>query len=316
MLRGVSAALRFLLVTLAVHLVLCGAYRITVVRSHEVTEADRAFFQRDRSVRVLVAGDSHPRMNVVDELLPGAVNVATRGEDYLKNRYRVPWLLDRDGEGIDAVVLGFDAASFSDTRLRNFRPEAVWSRYVPLLALGPALDDRRGFGTMWLKANLAPYAGEVDMVAQWVARRRSFRDPGQVGTVAPVKFQWGDEAAERHFPEGSGWHPMLERGLRELVTELAARDVRLVLVSYPVTAEYSQAVERRGADEARRERLLAELVAPGVVDHLDYESLGWGNRALFGDADHLSPIGAKLFTRRLHRDLAGLGLLEPPPGGP
>lgn len=301
---------RFVAGLLALHLALSVAYVRLVGMDHEVIERDGWYLHRDPSVHIVVAGDSHPRLDVYPDLLPGSVSIASRGEDYLKNRYRLPWLLDQDSEGIDTVILGYDAVAFSGTRVESFKPEWVWGRYVPFLELGWRLGSIRPFAGKWAKAHLAPYAGEAETLSQWVGNRRSFRGPEDGKRLVPVQFQWGDEVAERHFPGGSAWHPALETALRELLADLKGRGIRVVLVSFPVTAEYADAVEKRGADKARRERLLQELLEPGVVDHLDYGSLGWGNRKLFGDADHLSPMGAKLFTVKLRKDLAAMGIGE------
>ncbi len=302
--------LQFIAGLLVLHVAFTQFYLRRVVVGHEVLQRDAQFLNRPADVSVVIAGDSHPRMNVVPRDIPGAVNIATRGEDYFKNRYRLRWLLDQRGEGIEAVVLGFDAASFSTTRLENFRPEAIWGRYIPFLEVGSQFETSEDFPGKWLKAMAVPYAGEAETLGQWVTSRRQFRGKDQIGTVVATQLEWGDDVADRHFPPGSGWHPSLEASLRALIADLRARDIRVVLVSYPVTAEYAVAVEERGADQARRKAILDDLVEPGRVDHLDYETMGYGNRKLFGDADHLSMVGARLFTVKLRNDLVALGLFD------
>jgi hypothetical protein len=221
-------------------------------------------------------------------------------------------LLDHGSRGCGAVLLPYDAASFSSFKTDAWGPEAVWGRYADFLELGALRGDRLGYAGRWAKAGAAPYVGELDVALQWLTRSRHFRDPtarDAPWTVADV--EGGVEAARRHLLGSDPWDEAMVDALRRLVADLRERGIRVILVRFPVTAAYAKESRRLGADPARRDALLAELQAGGGVDHLDHEALFFGRPDLFGDGDHLAPRGKRLFTDVLARDLARLGVIDP-----
>jgi hypothetical protein len=301
----------FLVFALAIHLSLCAVFAATVGRNHDVRKMDARWLAGPRPVQVMVAGDSHARFAVEAPVLGRALNVAVPGEHYQKTTYRVPWLLDHGTRKAEAVVLPFDAVTFASFKDDSFSPELVWGRYVDFLELGLRKRKPFRYAGRWAKAKLAPYVGEMEVMLQFLTSSKHFRDPeGQGSPLQLTVFESGERAARRHLQGADPWDPDMEWAFRRLLGELQHRGLRTVLVRFPVTEDYARESRALGADPALRDRLAAEIVKPGTVDHLDYEALFFGRPAMFADGDHLSQAGKRKFSEILASDLRALGILR------
>ncbi len=262
----------------------------------------------------MFAGDSHTRNAIAPRALGQVANVAVAGEHYLKTAARLPWLLDTTGVKVDAVVLPLEATSFTSWKSDHFQPEAVWGRYVDLVAIGAERGDRVGYAGRALKARMAPYVGELDTVISYVAGEAAFR--GVVGRAGV--FAAGSEAARRgagvasavkHFEGQRMDDPAQVAAFRGLVADLRGRGIRVVLMSYPVSDDYfAGSLAYRGRTFAR-EAILAPMLEAGEVEFLDYEDALFGRDGAFMDADHLNVAGAIQFSKAIRPRLVAMGLL-------
>jgi hypothetical protein len=304
-----TRAVRFVLIGLVAHVILAVAYAKGVAAVHDARRQDAKWLLGPHEVELMVAGDSHARFAVEAPLLGYAINVAVPGEHYQKSQYRVPWLLDHGTRAVEAVLLPFDAASFSSFKSDSFEPERVWGRYVDWWELGARKGDRFAYAGKWAKSELAPYVGELETVLQFVTSSRHFRDPTDPrSSITLTVFEDGPTVARRHFAGADPFDPDMVWAFRRLLGDLEERGIRVVLVRYPVTAGYTTAAEGYGATRALRDRLFAEVGQPGVVDQIDLEDALVGQPQFFGDADHLSVVGKRQLTRLLARELVLLGL--------
>lgn len=299
----------FVALGLVLHALLSVAYVRGIASAHDARRQDGKWLLGPRDVDVMVAGDSHARFAVEAPLLGLAINVAVPGEHYLKTMYRVPWLLEHGEREVGAVLLPFDAASFSSFKNDSFEPERIWGRYVDWTELGAVRDQRLAYAGKWAKDELAPYVGELGTVLQFATSSRHFRDPTDSSTsLALAVFEDGPTVARRHFEGSDPFDADLVWAFRRILEDLRGRGIRVVLVRYPVTAGYAEAAASYGATRALRDALFAEVGEPGIVDQLDFEDALVGHRDLFGDADHLSIQGKRALTKLLAVELARLGV--------
>lgn len=295
----------------ALHLVMSLLALATIGRDHRALELDEAFLGSAEPLTVLVAGASHSRNAVAADLL-GGMSVAVAGEHYLKTRYRLPWLLHRSPRSVGAVILPLDAATLTSWKADNFDPEVVWGRYVPFLNLGWQRGEPLDYAGKAIAANLAPYAGQADAFGYWRAGLRAFQDEDNIerfkGQPPVWMRRWGREAADLHLKGHEPRDPGKVWAVRSLVEDLKARQVRVVLVTYPVTRAYHDTAVLHGADLDKTRELVADLLEPGVVDYLDFESLYFDRDDAFYDGDHLGGKGRAHFTRVLYDELVAMGI--------
>ncbi len=301
----------------ALHLVMSLLALATVGRDHRAVELDNAFLGSAEPLTVLVAGASHARNGVAADQL-GGLSIAVAGEHTLKTRYRLPWLLQRSPRHVGAVLLELDAATFSSWKSDGFDPEVVWGRYVPFLQLGWLRGEPLDYAGKWAVAHAAPYTGQADNFEYWRAGLRAFQDEDDLDRFKGQPPAWmrksGEEAARLHLDGQQVLDPAKVWALRTLIDDLKARQVRVVLISFPVTQGYHDTAMAYGADLQVLRGSIDDLIEPGVVDYLDFEDLYFGRDDAFYDGDHLGGMGRTHFTRVLYDELVGMGIAVTPPG--
>ena len=312
----------FVLVALAIHGGLWWAYHSTILPAHRMSEIDDAFLASGAPLDVLVVGDSHP-MNAVAPAGLGirAESVAVAGEHVIKTRYRLPNLLDASGREVKTVILPFDPTVFSSRFAHRFEPEHVWGQHVPLWELGLRRQEPVTYASKWAKGWLWPYAGELTTWHQWGLQRRAFQDEDDPTRFAdlppPSERRSPAETAADHMAGHDPLDPAAVWAFRSLLNDLRRRDIRVVLVAYPLHAEYSAEVDARGFRQAVRSEVLAPLLERHDILFLDLEAVFHSRPEMFYDGDHLNGTGRKEFTILLAEALIEHGVLpEAYPLGP
>ncbi|MFT4625737.1 MAG: D-alanyl-D-alanine-carboxypeptidase/D-alanyl-D-alanine-endopeptidase [Myxococcota bacterium] len=314
--------LLFLVAALAVHGGLWWAYHVTILPAHRMSEVDAEFLASDAPLDVLVVGDSHP-MNAVHPaaLGPHAASIAVAGEHVVKTAFRLPDLLDESGREVKTVVLPFDPSIFSTRFASRFEPEHVWAQHVPLWELGLRRQEPVAYGQRWAKAWLVPYAGELATWYQWSRGKRAFQDEDDPARFAdrppPSERRTPAETAADHMEGADPLDPGAIWAFRSLLTELRRRDIRVVLVAYPLHPAYSAEVDRTGFRDAVRRTVLAPLLERHDHAFLDFEGVFHDRPELFYDGDHVNAQGRKELSLELAEALISLGALpEGYPIGP
>ncbi len=298
-------------IALGIHATLCVGYLLLIPRAHRVVELDRTLMRHSKPLDVLIVGDSHAQSGVEPAILGRSLNVAVAGEHYLKSRYRVPWLIDRHPARIRTVVTAFDHVSFSGWKADMWEPERVWGRYVNWFELGVIREQRWSYMARWSKANLAPYVGELETVEQRIMQTRGFRQKGAEQQASRLRRRTGVEAATAHFSKGLPTDPTLVQAQADLVADLRARNIQVVLVSFPVSRGYFETAESMGATHPRDSEALQSLLADPGVHYVDLSELFLDHPDRFYDGDHLGGEGRRAFTWALRRELVNLALLAP-----
>jgi len=301
--------LAFLAIGLLLHSLFYITYTRTVGPSHRVSEVDARWTEEEGPINVLILGGSHARNAVDPSFMSGTTSLAVGGEQYIKTHYRLRYLFAKRDRDVSVVLLPLDAASLSSWKTDSYSPEYVWGKYIDFWEQARIQGKPFAYARMWTKARLFPYAGELETLEQLWVGSRAFKKESQAQVVPPKSERRnGQEAAADHLAGYDHADPALTWALRRIVAELRAREIRVVLVTYPMSAGYSRAARDLGADMSPQHALLAELGAPGAVDHLDFEGLFHGKPDNFYDGDHLSRTGRMRFSRLLRQKLLALGV--------
>jgi hypothetical protein len=291
---------------------------VVALQEHKAIRVDRTFKQlRPAHLSVLVCGDSHPRTAIDGRRLgPEVANLSIGGEHYLKTWYRMRYLLDASGTRVDTLILNLEAVSFSAWHAWNFAPEYVWGRYVDYLEVGRIRGDEWGYVPRWLKGRFFPYAGELRTLAQMRSNRFGFGEDLPTGDFSAntpgEQRRMAMEQAKIHLKGQDVVDPGLKWAFTRLVQWTKDNQVRLVVISYPVTQEYWRVVERTGAPMRVKTEIALPLakLRPDVLQ-LDYHDKFFGRNELFSDPHHLNLKGRAEFTRLLKADLAAVGVVPP-----
>ena len=280
---------------------------------HKASRSDRVVARAPAHLDLWIAGDSHPRSALAPRVVgPAVVNAAVGGEHYLKTTYRVPWLVAEHDKEVGALMLPVDAASFSSWHADQFGPEYVWGRYVDFLEVGRHRGELSTYAGLWAKAKLAPYAGELRTLNQLRAGRYGFAGslPGDDFSIygVPHRRMLARSQARDHLWQVDLMDRGLVWGFRRLVDWAEDNDVRVILVSYPVTDLYEAWVERIGVRRRVARLIIEPMVQRGHLYFDDHDLLA-DRHDLFSDPHHLNQRGRLVYSKTMRERLVSLGIV-------
>lgn len=312
--------LGFIVALLLVNLIANEIYT-RLVLSHSYLYRTEAEFQEYKdSIQILIVGDSHPMSAVDTRQMQGAFNLTSPGENIIQTYYRLRYYLEVEPLDVKLVVLPLDLHSFSSFRISRFESMNFWSKYINCVELAKISDSLGSYMRRHATGNLT-YAGGVSDTVKLLQVRAGLvegEDPLFMGfRVKSARFV--DEGNKKnnariivgkHLMGYEPLHPEAEAYFLRILDLLAAHDVKVVLVEYPVSREYYQSAGV-AMDIPEFYRSLGDLLKKRSQEPpiLDYHDLFWNDQINFSDPDHLNEAGASEFTRILEQDLEELGYL-------
>jgi len=255
----------------------------------------------------LILGDSRAAFGVIPERFGGTLKVAALGEGYMVSHYKLVHALER--QPWRTVLLSVGRHSFSQTRAGQVSPR-FRAQFIQFGDLTRSRGNLARNASAYIKYRMFPYA---DFLAHLDKYLDSRRDPEGIEKAVLEKFlrdfsQTDDKlgAARRHVqPQlaGEWWNDEMVFFFERILGLCRERDVRVILVRYPVTAAYAEATEQLLPLEEFDARLQELLEDWPEVEFVDYLTLYAGQDELFADVDHLNGAGMVKFTERVIKDL-------------
>lgn len=167
------------------------------------------------------------------------------------------------------------------------------ARFLPLAITGKTCP----YSIDWSK--VAHYAiGTRSFTTVWAAKPAGFRPEGmELDIEGRVSEHFG--SAYNGLPKKETLE-VFEQSLHSLVRTAIENGIEPVLLSTPKHAKYLAA-------EPENVRALNSRITQGLLDtwkirYLDYSTFPLDDTC-YADADHLNPLGRKIFTRKLMEDL-------------
>ena len=267
----------------------------------------------------IVMGDSRAVAGFIPDLIPGTVNLADGGDTPMEMYFEArrilacaplprrvimsesilmlvsdPYFWRRNG-----LFGGFRFADLEAVRKRSRQIDDT------ILFAKPAMADLDAIMTNWLYANKFPSFYSDYILDGGVIGRRSdnLRVERQVERARGY-HAYGDDPGVHQVAEDAGVtafrpSPLLDSYFNDLLTAFGKAGVEVVFIGVPMNdATYRRLAPGIAADmTAYLQRLAAShgnfTILGEPVDHLD--------DGYFGDANHLNPVGARLFSPRRRR---------------
>jgi hypothetical protein len=307
----------FLLVLAVLSLGLSTFYERVVMADSFLLRRDRQYRAYKGKLDFLFLGDSHVHRGIDPTVIGRSFNFGCASENYMQSYYKLSRILLEPGPARDCrvVVMPFDLHSFSSYRSARFRHAFYWKRYVDFLDLGrrkgniPRYLGKLGQGT------LVSYWGQGDDFQGYFRSLFSGReglDELRLGFIvshddyALVKNheRRGRERASHQLRGHVNFDRDFVQYFGLCLRLVRNRGKRMVLVRYPVTAEYLDHAEKLVTAEPPPEIQRAIEKTGAVI--LDYRRAFLGRKDLFSDPNHLNETGARELSAALKIDLEAL----------
>lgn len=304
----------------AIHFALVDFYLNRVFDGGQAERTQGQYDALRESVRTLILGDSHAKWGIAASELEDAFNLALDGQTAPESYYVLKSELANPAVSLRTVILPADSLTFSAWQADAFAYRHWYASRIDYCELGRIRGDRLRFGVNGLLGRYAPYVGKryqmlrhlvtghapqlavhlgLEMVRGSYLARGAWSD-----TPAAERREIAQRRVEIHFPD-SEFDEVAGAYFRRTLELAQDEGVAVLVVRFPLSQEYLLAA-RPFNQSARVDEHLGEILADHpevrVFDaRLDYA----GRPQVFIDPDHLNGIGARRFTRRIGRILAG-----------
>lgn len=306
-----------LCVGLVLNVVLADWYRERVMWNGIPETTTRQFDEARGGIDTLILGDSHAKRGLYPSVLGDAFNLSIPGQKYTQTYYVVRSQIEDGSVDLRIVILPADLHTFALWNTDNF----AFVRYYAPIANYLEIGWHRGalwlYAVRGLQGRYAPYVGGRQNILSYLATGRpavlqwlqdtpmvegALVDARTIAKLPPDEIvERARQRARLHLGDAGPIAPIHEWYFSRTLELCAANDIEVVLVQYPVTRAYLDAVSERTDIEAFDRRIQA-LIEPYRNVRLVPSRNLYGKRLdLFIDPDHLNERGATSFSRRIKR---------------
>jgi len=298
-----------------INLLLDQAFKAFSVHNILNNKLDEQYAEYDDTLKYLAIGNSHNCVNTY--ILENSFNYGSPSESLIQSYYKLKHILVEKNKRPEYVILQSDISSFGPMSADRYEYNSYWIKYINFLELAKIKKDRKVL-TKWIEGNFFSYAGNYKDVQLSIVYRAKMKDLEMYHGYRPHRdYKNFAKHANRQRAAWNKARRILSKDVyfddatrvyfEKIMKLCQAHDVKIVMVRYPMTKEFS--------DEERKivpaEKLFGEVeeiatrysVYQGTFD---YHDLYFNHPELFFDPDHLNVKGSDLLTERLAKDLKDL----------
>jgi hypothetical protein len=311
-LKGLLFVLIFLLINAAIG----SLFMNRQVSQSRTGTIDRQFHQHEKNIRMLALGDSHVATGFDPRVFKNknAFNFSLYGENYIYNYYKLKYILERNLQ-VKIIILPIDLHSFSSWRADRFLHDFYWVKYVNYWEVGRYKGELVKFVSKYINGRFFPYKGEFEAMfglPPQKSRERKAQLPDifqgfviKTETFHHKRVKKARQRVRLHFGKHRYFDEELAHYFRKILALCAEKDIRLILVKFPVSKIYFRLVSRKVPVKTFYEKVQSMIAPYGNIRVFDYQDYFFEDDVtVFDDPDHLNHVGARLFSEDLRRRLA------------
>jgi hypothetical protein len=266
--------------------------------------------QGNKHLQCAFFGDSHAQFDVHPRYIPGSFNFGIGGENFIKAYYKIRKIIEREHVVIDRAFLEVDLHSFSTfVQPKNNILSDFW--YFKRFMSYTEIHDitKEPYSAIFVTAQF-PFIGrgadffrlansKGELYLGWEKHRYNFID----NSVAE-REKIARNRVNMMF-SGTMMEPLSVDYFIKTVQLLKKHKVPIVLIKYPLSSDYDDALSRYGIKKEEfygKVSAIIEKIYPLFVT-LDYQDLFLNRIEYFGDADHLNFCGARALSEQIFKDM-------------
>jgi hypothetical protein len=297
-------------------------YLSTFMRENIAARTEAQFNEYRAGLKTLILGDSHSKWGVDARLLDSAFNVSLPGRVYMQDFYLLRSFLDRGLIDPQFVILGLDLYSFTERPLGQWGFLRFYTRYINYVEEGWRRGELLYYTMRQVQGRFAPYAGQRAETLHFLAFGRPLtlahltQVPMERGALILPSWHERVPVAERQRLARIGalvqlnrrdpFHPRHVEDFLRLLDLCHERKIRVLLIKFPMSAEYLAAAEAY-TDIQKHNRRTDELLKGRTGVAVLHTRTKFADRPdLFTDATHLDSTGAKVLAAEINRALDSL----------
>lgn len=297
-------------------------YILTKKNFYRKEIAYQNYISNHSEIKYAFFGDSHTFHSIHPKFIPGAFNLGSGTENYIKTYYLLDRTINKDKIKVDTIVLQVDLETFSTWLTIEpflFNELELYSQFVPLSKVKeirggdsmiklfveaklPVIGKGKEFGILFSKQNLS------EMYEGWI---KNYNDFSNLTEAERLKIS--EDGYKVHFQNQQISNLSREYFLKTL--ELAKKNnINVILIKYPMSKEYKDITSQRGIYNISKEeyyKIIFEDTSKVLGDNyyvLDYHDLFLNQPEVLGDTYHVNYKGAEILSKKIYGDLTELNL--------
>lgn len=272
---------------------------------------DAAFYNHSSEIKYLFAGHSRGLKSIDTTEIPGAYNFCSAGEHISDVYYKLKYILKSTDKKIQYLVIPTDKGSISGfwpvTPKRDF-----WIKYYNYYEFGYEMNDLALYAGYDIKTRLFPYQRYIVNVLNWKFGSRTPPKKPLSELTEEEKIEDVENWMKRYIEIGNDEVDLYEKHhieaafgyLKRIVELCREHDIQLICLQYPVTQIYSETLNKKSEENNFDLQFIQDyLETQKDIVNLDMHNALMGQPQYFHDFHHLTPEGAKVFSRMLNDSL-------------
>jgi hypothetical protein len=258
-----------------------------------------------------IMGDSHPMLGINPDSLGKAFNWAGTSEYYFLTSLKLKHALENGRAAPEMIILPLDLHSFSaqgNALLLNHELDDAFWCSLPEASEITGEERPSGYLRWWLTAKFFPYSGQYYRFVsalrkeEYQFRNDGFTEVEEDFSRLPISVRRAkaQERFKAHFGKYQTIDSLQVNSLRKIAETCRNHNIRLVLVSFPLSLDYADLTEKQES-VGQVKKLHQSIAAKETV--LDFRNAFLNQPHLFSDPDHLNKTGASALSGLLRTEL-------------
>lgn len=258
-------------------------------------------------LQVIFMGDSHVARGINPIYINNSFNFAVPSETTEQTFYKTRWIL-KEYPNIEIFVFPYDPHMFWSYRSNEYHDRIFWINFLSYEELMQVTNTSKvktymltnfpviSNGEEALEL-LLYHEDKTEMYLGWQKITNNSVEGKDVLTKARRRVQGQTK-------NGNERNMRLFTSFLQTIRLLEQNNKTVILIKFPLTEEYLEAVEETGMSITnfyKEESYLLEKFPNLYI--LDHQNIYKENKSLFSDSDHLNIQGAELFSKKINEDL-------------
>lgn len=305
----------FIILLVFINLLLDQAFKTFSVHNILNEQMDEQFVEYDDTLKYLAIGNSHNCINTY--ILENCFNYGSPSESYIQSYYKLKHILEETDKKPEYIILQSDISSYGPFSADRYEYNSYWIKYIDFIELA-RIKQERSVLSKWIEGKYFSYAGNYKDVQLSIVYRAKMKNLEMYHGYRPhrdfrnfaneankQRSAWN--AAQRFLSKDIYFDRTTKIYFEKIIQLCQANDVKIVMVRYPLTKEFSDE-ERKIVPTEKLFREVEEIATRYDVykGTFDYHNIYFDHPEYFFDPDHLNVKGSDLLTKRLASDLKSM----------
>lgn len=295
----------FLLIIVLFIFIINNIYIKLVINDKIILRQDNLFEEYKYDINLIFMGDSHGNCAVNPSYIENSYNFSAIGESYEQTYFKLRKIINEMPE-LDTVVVPIDLHSFFDYRKNPYVDAWYWKKYLSYEEL--SILTEKNILNLLININFPFIGNGIDMKRAIISKNNRLSElkfgysASDYVITKDAIIKEAEDRVDSQFVTNKIDLELFNFFI-EVVKLVIEKDKKIILIKYPVTKSYIEAVKQKGINVYDYYAIIEKEISKYENLYiLDYQNI-FSDLNYFTDSDHLNSAGAESFSKILNNDL-------------